>query len=293
MGRVSYVIEKIDIGRSPEKPFAIGNIPYYATPREDFIGDAHEHPQLCVVLTGKFEVLYPERAGFRQALAPGQFYLANSWEPHCARATEAGSSILPITFRLSSLGDLGVYEGFSWVAPLLAPVDRRPYGEAPRTRQAILALSQELRVMREAGERFGSLTRQWLKIHEIFLVLLESWSGREDNHRVMGKITPALRLIMRDADESPGADECAAACHMGRSAFSFAFHAAMGMTFRDYQTKYKMSKAATLLRQSALPIKTIAVKCGFSDVGAFYHAFTRYYRETPMAFKKNIQRVTR
>lgn len=64
---------------------------------------------------------------------------------------------------------------------------------------------------------------------------------------------------------------------------------ATGMTFRENIQKQKMTKAAQLLSESALPISQICEQLGFESFNNFRKIFYKYYQTTPSEFRKNHQ----
>jgi AraC-like DNA-binding protein len=59
------------------------------------------------------------------------------------------------------------------------------------------------------------------------------------------------------------------------------FHREVGKTFRRYLRDVRMIQAAELVKQNDLPIKQIALDCGYTDVSNFYRDFKAIHRTTP------------
>lgn len=76
--------------------------------------------------------------------------------------------------------------------------------------------------------------------------------------------------------------------YVGYSSFycSAKFHEAVGMSFKEYVMRRKLSLAAVDLRKSGLKIIDIAVKYGFSSNEAFTRAFYKEFGYTPSQFRK-------
>jgi len=59
------------------------------------------------------------------------------------------------------------------------------------------------------------------------------------------------------------------------------FHRQIGKTVRQQLLELRMSKAPQLLRVPSMPIKQIALDCGYNNVSNFYRDFKSVYRTTP------------
>ena len=59
-------------------------------------------------------------------------------------------------------------------------------------------------------------------------------------------------------------------------------------TVGEYISKYRLSKAEELIKESDETIKSIAISCGFSDQNYFTKVFLKAYKMTPIAYRKAI-----
>ena len=59
-------------------------------------------------------------------------------------------------------------------------------------------------------------------------------------------------------------------------------------TVGEYISKYRLSKAEELIRESDETIKSIAVTCGFNDQNYFTKVFSKSYNVTPIAYRKAL-----
>jgi AraC-type DNA-binding domain-containing proteins len=80
---------------------------------------------------------------------------------------------------------------------------------------------------------------------------------------------------------------------VGYSAFycSSKFHEHVGISFKDYITRRRLTLAAQDLKNTSLNILDIAVKYGFSSHEAFTRAFSKIYGCTPYRFRKTSPAV--
>lgn len=92
---------------------------------------------------------------------------------------------------------------------------------------------------------------------------------------------------MHSRPEAPWtvASLAAQAC-ISRSAFSARFTATIGSPPLHYLTECRMRKARSLLRNSSLGIKAIAIKVGYSNESAFSNAFKRATGTSPGQYRR-------
>ena len=74
-----------------------------------------------------------------------------------------------------------------------------------------------------------------------------------------------------------------AAARLGLSErhFSNLFRAGTGTTWLDYVRGLRMAHAARLLRETSLPIKSVAFECGYNNISHFYRLFMHTHLVTP------------
>ena len=95
-------------------------------------------------------------------------------------------------------------------------------------------------------------------------------------------------LESRAFDAELNIDDVCRAGFMSASGMQRAFNQYYGMSPKAYLTKLRMSRALTLLAQSALSVKEIAASCGFEDEKYFSRAFKKTYGYPPSSFKGKI-----
>ncbi len=61
-----------------------------------------------------------------------------------------------------------------------------------------------------------------------------------------------------------------------------------GQSFRDLLAQARYTKAQHLLKHTALPIEAIAQQLGYAESAAFIHAFQRWARQSPSAFRQGL-----
>ena len=81
--------------------------------------------------------------------------------------------------------------------------------------------------------------------------------------------------------------DLAAVCYMTEAHFCRTFKEMMGEPPVSYINRYRINRATALLSTTALSLKEIAARVGFSDEAYFSRAFRKYKGESPTAFMKN------
>ena len=73
--------------------------------------------------------------------------------------------------------------------------------------------------------------------------------------------------------------------HLSRTYLSSVFKKIKGVSIKDYITRYRIERAADMLRSTELSVTEIALRCGFNNSVSFYRQFRsimiaspRYYR---------------
>ncbi|QSQ28209.1 AraC family transcriptional regulator [Pyxidicoccus parkwayensis] len=76
---------------------------------------------------------------------------------------------------------------------------------------------------------------------------------------------------------------------MSRSAFAARFHARVGEPPLQYLARWRMSRAAELLRTTTESVSTIATRVGYESLPSFSKAFRKWQGTSPVAFRRRHQ----
>jgi two-component system response regulator YesN len=55
---------------------------------------------------------------------------------------------------------------------------------------------------------------------------------------------------------------------------------------KEYLTSLRIGKAASLLRNTNLPVTEISLQCGFKEANYFSKFFRKYMNESPLDFRQ-------
>lgn len=79
--------------------------------------------------------------------------------------------------------------------------------------------------------------------------------------------------------------------HLSEKYISFYFKEHFSISFMQYVTHLRMTKAKNLLAATDLPITEVALSCGFLSVNLFIRTFKAVYQVTPLQYRKKIVTV--
>ncbi len=103
------------------------------------------------------------------------------------------------------------------------------------------------------------------------------------------RINKALQLIHNQPELPWTLDELANEVAMSRAAFADHFNHLVGSPPKTYLTAWRMQQAHNLIKETVLPILTIAAKVGYTSDATFIRAFQRFFEVTPAEYRKNLE----
>jgi AraC-like DNA-binding protein len=104
---------------------------------------------------------------------------------------------------------------------------------------------------------------------------------------VDARIRILLRIIeVRGGTLSMSASQIGQLVGLGEARVLRLFNAEVGKTLRKHLLQVRMARAAALLKDGVIPIKTIAFNCGYSEVSNFYRDFKVVYGTSPMQMRR-------
>jgi AraC-like DNA-binding protein len=92
--------------------------------------------------------------------------------------------------------------------------------------------------------------------------------------------------LLDDLAGDPRLSELAALCGLSRSYFARAFKQATGMPLHRWLLVQRVKHAKALLRGTKMPIAKIAVVCGFADQSHLTRVFSKAFRLSPGAWRR-------
>lgn len=105
------------------------------------------------------------------------------------------------------------------------------------------------------------------------------------------QINKALELIHATPDASWTVEKLGREIGMSRSAFSSRFKELVGLAPIEYTTNWRMQKAYEMLKDTKLPLSTIAKQIGYISEPAFSRAFKRQFKQNPGAMRRSFSTI--
>lgn len=123
-------------------------------------------------------------------------------------------------------------------------------------------------------------------ILELFMLIQKRISGDEQIIRKDRRLLEAKQRIEESFTEEFKLEKLAKRCGISREQFCRAFKGEFGEAPLEYRNRLRHGAAERMLRYSAMPIKEIASRLGYSEIYSFSKAFKKYSGESPAAFRK-------
>ncbi|MCG7523070.1 AraC family transcriptional regulator [Streptomyces sp. OfavH-34-F] len=134
-------------------------------------------------------------------------------------------------------------------------------------------------------------------IDSLLLYILRAWLERHPAEQARGwaaaladtSIAPALAAI-HDKPGSPWTVESLAVrAGLSRAAFARRFNDLVGEPPMAYLTRWRMTTAARLLRESESPLSAVAARTGYGSEYAFAKAFKRAHGQPPGGYRRQMR----
>lgn len=119
--------------------------------------------------------------------------------------------------------------------------------------------------------------------------LSDNLDARRNNSGYAPGISRVLQYINENYDKPLSVEELASVCGLSKTYFSATFKQIFNTTPKAYVNTIRIAKAKNMLEFTDLPIKKIAVNCGFSSLNTFFCAFRKSTDMTPAEFKRSRQ----
>jgi AraC-like DNA-binding protein len=171
--------------------------------------------------------------------------------------------------------------------PEIVHLPARP-GRYPELTAAVRLLGSELE-----NPRIGSDGIVPALIDSLLLYILRAWMDDQPAATAAGwaaalrdpGIAPALAAIHSDPAAGWTVESLAMRAGLSRAAFARRFATLVGEPPLAYLTRWRMTTAAKLLRESDVPLSTVAARTGYGSEFAFAKAFKREYGLPPGGYR--------
>ncbi len=229
------------------------------------------------------------------ALRPGDGIFLNSQSLHAVEAPRSfGPELRSAVFhpRLISAGrDTVFWEAL--VAPLLNDARLRYLvlkPEIPWQARTLDHFYQSWNALDQEPEDFENLVRYHLSaaLHLIVVNSPLSAKMRSKQEEVdAARIRGMLDYIHGNFADDLTMDDISRSVNASSSVCLRCFRQMLGTTPIQYLKNYRLEKAAHLLKTTRLPIKDVALDCGFNDMSYFTKAFREKTGTTPKEYRSS------
>ena len=107
------------------------------------------------------------------------------------------------------------------------------------------------------------------------------------------RLRRACDYITEHAHEDLSRDTVADVVHMSGSGFSRFFKSHTGMTFQEFLSDVRISRACELLGSTSRSVTEIALQCGFNEMTTFNRTFRKFRDTTPTSYRSMVARLSR
>ncbi|MFD4181605.1 helix-turn-helix transcriptional regulator, partial [Rhodococcus sp. NPDC058514] len=134
-------------------------------------------------------------------------------------------------------------------------------------------------------------------IDSLLLYILRAWLETQPSADAKGwaaaladaAVAPALAAIHGDPAAPWSVESLAARAGLSRAAFARRFTTLVGEPPMAYLTRWRMTAAARLLRESDAPLSAVAGRAGYGSEFAFAKAFKREYGLAPGSYRRQAR----
>ncbi|MFE0103299.1 AraC family transcriptional regulator [Streptomyces sp. NPDC059009] len=166
------------------------------------------------------------------------------------------------------------------------------HGRHPELSAAVQLLSTELE-----NPRIGSVGIVPTLIDSLLLYILRAWLDDQPAAVARGwaaalsdaAVAPALSAIHADPSATWTVESLAGRSGLSRAAFARRFSTLVGEPPMAYLTRWRMTTAARLLRETDAPLTAVAARTGYGSEFAFAKAFKREFGVAPGGYRRGTR----
>ncbi|MFI6155552.1 AraC family transcriptional regulator [Kitasatospora sp. NPDC051170] len=175
--------------------------------------------------------------------------------------------------------------------PALIHLETR-HGRHPQLAAAVQLLGAELE-----NPRIGSTGIVPALIDALLLYILRAWIEDQPAASAAGwaaalrdaAVAPALSAIHESPAVPWTVESLAGRAGLSRAAFARRFTSMVGEPPMSYLTRWRMTTAARLLRESEAPLTAVAAQTGYGSEYAFAKAFKREFGQAPGGYRREAR----
>lgn len=253
----------------------------------------HECLEISYVQEGKGEY-YVEGQTF--SMEAGDIILFNNIEPHAWRAIPPHPMVQPVIVFHPSLiwsGSENLFD-YQYLKPFVekcTTFNNKLPSNSPVTRRIykLLLYIQEEYNKKEIGYQLMIKT----KLMEIMTLLIRHFQDEKKRSELLHKkkqklqrLEKVMQYIKQNYASSITLEEVSKVACMSPNYFSTVFKQTLGVSFSEYLTRFRISKAISLIHGTDRTLVDIATSCGFNSMSNFYRAYQKYHGGNPSDIRK-------
>lgn len=246
---------------------------------------SHEFIEIAYVVRGRGVHVAEDGP---MAVAPGHVFIIVPGMQHAYRSSlEDPMEVVNVLCGERLWEDACRLAGIEWVRDHLGPP--LPFRQVSAVNRWIVEDDISV-LLRELGERrVGFETVAQARLCELLAVLHRDW--REGVSAPTGSIIDCLAYVRQHAHESLTINQLARMASMSRAAFTAQFRKATGTSLIAYRNAIRVERAQTLLKETDMPISSVAQEVGFVDAASFYRVFRMATGLSPQGYRRSVRIV--
>lgn len=288
-GLAGYALELADIHFADDFPFSCGG---RFVQRDDPINRLHLHQVLelgyCHAGSGIFVIedkVLPYHAGCVSVINEREMHLAQSTPG--TTSTWTFLAVDPARLLAGAAADAAILStaglGGRGFANILAPE-----GE-PELCRLVELLAAEAGSGGANGHREavrGLMLATMARLHRLPGRTTANAADAGDGSAALRRLAPALGYLGSHYRDELDIPTLAAVCALSPTHFRRLFTAAFGQAPLAYVVRFRLEKAAALLRDGRTPVLEAALRCGFNSLSAFQRHFRSAFGCPPRSWRR-------
>ena len=178
----------------------------------------------------------------------------------------------------------------SLLTPFIVPAATRPLTH-PRDRDEVLHIGEHLARTIQGHSLYQAIEVKLLTF-QLLLTLIENHPAPTlyaptITPGMYETIMPAIQLAMT-TKTLISRESAAEVCSMSASHFARVFRIVTGITFAKFALRHRLSGVVQAMRETDLPLTSIAEAWGFTDESHLYHHFQTHFGVSPRTYRQTL-----
>ncbi|OZG74263.1 hypothetical protein BTA51_04400 [Hahella sp. CCB-MM4] len=256
---------------------------YFGSPEEMHYSHQHSHLELNILLVGQLEVTYADEDIL---LTAGSIACFSALHPHWLHSISGDALSLQLRiplFTLPCLPDNELFRQFLIrTTPYISDISNLVHlSTAERWAQELACKDDRLQEL--VIDEIGLMLRRLL-VDTPYSEAAQGHSKSLCRHLVHSH--NMVEFIIRNYRQPITINDIAESVGLHRNFAMNVFKKSVGMSLLEYLTSLRVNHARRLLLHTRDQVTNIAFDSGFTSITRFYEVFSKYYRESPLQYRK-------